>query len=259
MSNIVSDFNCSNKSHKDIDDAFVSLIDAIHTVANTLPHSRYKKNLKPYWNRELSLLKKRKVISYKKWVLAGRPRSVSNNLFMDYKSDKKLFHSTLKRLSKEYENQEILEAVKSAEINRNSFWKLVNTARKKSSHGISAIRRPDKVVVHEVNEVLDVWAKHFLRIGTPKCDNKYDDTHFKVVTDFVRRQNEDIECDQFLEAPFTNEEVFKAIKTLHSGKAPGYDGIMSEHLSYAGPMMVNTYVTSITLLGQPNIFLSVLK
>ena len=90
--------------------------------------------------------------------------------------------------------------------------------------------------MHEVNEVLDVWAKHFLRIGTPKC--KYD-THFRVVTDFVREHNEDIECDQFLEAPFTNEEIYKATRTLHSGKAPGYDGIMSEHLSYAGPMMVN--------------------
>ena len=153
--------------------------------------------------------------------------------------DEKLFHSTLKRLSKEYENREILEAIRSAELNCNSFWKLVNTARKNPSHGISAIRRPDDVVVHEVNQVLDVWAKHFLHIGTPKHDEKYDEGHFKTVTDFVRDRNEDIECDQFLEVPYTVDEIAKSIKTLHFGKAPGYDGIMSEHLLYAGPMLMN--------------------
>ena len=62
---------------------------------------------------------------------------------MEYKSDKKLFHSTPKRLSKEYENQEILEAVKTAE--------LINTARKNTIRGVSAIRRSD--IVHEVLDV----------------------------------------------------------------------------------------------------------
>ena len=85
MVTIVSDFNCSGKSHKDIDDAFAKIKEAIHTVANTLPRSTYKKNLKPYWNSELSL-----------------PSGYS--LFVDYKEDKKLFHSTLKILSKDYEN-----------------------------------------------------------------------------------------------------------------------------------------------------------
>ena len=236
---ISADFNNSEKAPGDVDDTFPRLIDAIHTISNTLPHSRFKKNLKPFWNSELSLLKNKKVTSYNKWVSAGRPRASNSELFAEYKIDKKLFHSTLKRLSKEYENREILEAIKSAELNRNSFWKLVNTARKNPSHGISAIRRLDDVEVHEVNEVLDVWANHFLRIGSPKHDEKYDEGHFKIVTDFVKDRNEDIECDQFLEVPYTVDEIAKAIKTLHLGEAPGYDGIMSEHLLYAGPMLVN--------------------
>ena len=177
--------------------------------------------------------------SYKKWVSAGRPRDVGSMLFAEYKADKKHFHSSLKTLSKEYENREILEAVKSAEMNRNTFWKLVNTARKTPSHGIAAIRRPDEVVVHEIDEVLEVWANHFLRIGTPRHDEKYDREHFDIVTNFVKDRNDDVECDNFLEEPFTNDEIVKAIKTLHIGKAPGFDGILSEHLLYAGPMLVD--------------------
>ena len=234
---IEANFNNSLKLPSDIDRAFSKLIAAIHCVAETLPHSKFKKNLRPYWNCELSHLKCKKVASYKQWVAAGRPRAGSNNLYAVYKSDKKLFHSTLKRLSKEYENQEILEAVRSAEFNRNSFWKLISTARKSPIKGVTAIRRTDKVVVHEVHEVLDVWASHFLSIGTPKCDSKFDDVHFRSVTEFVEEYNRGHEDDRFLDTPFSINEVSKAISTLHSGKAPGFDGVMSEHLSYAGPIL----------------------
>ena len=237
---ITAEFNASPKGADDIDHAFTEIINAIRSVSETFPHSKYKRNLKPYWNEELSQLKYNKVVSYRKWVLAGRPRSQLNPLFIEYKSDKKLFHSSLKRLSKEYENQEILEAVKTAEINRNSFWRLINTARKSSINGVTAIRRTDKVVVHEVTEVLDVWAGHFLRIGTPKNESKYDEVHYRSVTDFVETYNNGHDDDLFLGAPFTSDEILKSINTLHFGKAPGFDGVMSEHLSYAGPMLVDT-------------------
>ena len=45
--------------------------------------------------------------------------------------------------------------------------------------------------------------------------------------------------DHFLKVPFTRDEVLKARNMLHFGKAPGFDGVMSEHLSYAGSMLVD--------------------
>ena len=133
----------------------------------------------------------------------------------------------------------MLEAVKSAEFNRNSFWKLVRTARKNRVEGVNAVRRADKVVVHEQDEVLKVWADHFTNIGTPKKAKNYDNAHFLSVTKKVASYNVMDDGDMFLGSQFTLDEVIKAIKTLHLGKAPGFDNIMSEHLVYAGPAMAD--------------------
>ena len=126
-----------------------------------------------------------------------------------------------------------------SEINLNAFWKLVNTARKSHLNGVSAIERPDKVVVYKLEEVLQVWADHFLRIGTPKSCENYDEEHYRNVSDFVANYN-DLECDDdFLVRAFAYDEMQRTIKTLHMSKALGDDGITTEHLVYAGPVLVD--------------------
>ena len=103
---------------------------------------------------------------YRAWDVAGRPRDPGNELYISYKCDKKIFHTTIKELTKRYENEEILKAIKTSELDRNSFWKLINTARKSQVKGVAAFKRPDDVVVYELDEVLQVWADHFQNIGT---------------------------------------------------------------------------------------------
>ena len=242
VTRIASDFN-NHIDGEAIDDAFSKLTTATQQVSDTLPHSQYKKNLRPFWNKDLGHLKYRKVMSYRNWVAGGRPRTPTNPLYMLYKSDKKAFHTAIKRISKEYEDKEVLDAVKYAEFNRNSFWKLVKTARKSHIESTNAIKRDDKVVVHEINEVLQVWVTHFTSIGTPKKADNYDEAHYESVTAAVAEYNRLSDGDMFLDTPFTHIEVTKAIKTLHTGKAPGFDGIMSEHIQNAGPLVSNFLCT----------------
>ena len=225
----------SPKGPFDIDNAFNDLIRTIHEVSETLPHTKYKKNLKPFWNAHLSELKRKKVISYRQWVREGRPRDQDNKLYLLYKQDKKLFHKTIKRLSKQYENEEILSAVKSAELDRNSFWRLVSIAPKGQIKGVSAIKRKDEKVVHELPDALKVWVDQFSSIGRPKKSDNYDLEFFDNVTKQVADYNKSDEGDDFLDQQFTIEEVSsKAINTLHINKAPGYDEVTTEHLKYGG-------------------------
>ena len=237
------EFNRGSRTESDIELSFNKLSEVLRSVSDTLPHTKYKCNLKPYWNRELTTLKRNKVTSYHNWVSQGRPRAADNNLYMKYKFDKNLFHKRIKAISKRYENDEIVDAVKSCELNRNAFWKLIQKARKSLVKGVSAIRGDDEKVVNELEDVLQVWSKHFEKIGNNAESDSFDERHYHNVSRFVCEYNKTKGVDDFMTNSFTYDEIYKAINTLHTGKAPGHDNIMSEHIQLAGRPMVEILCT----------------
>ena len=161
-------------------------IHVIHEVSSKLPRSKYKGHLKPYWNEHLSALKHLKGKTYKSWGDAGRPRNPDNHLFTEYKQAKKNFSSTLSELARQYENEEVIKAVKSAEVNRNSFWNLVRRSKKIFGSKSLAIKRPDGIVVHCPDEVLELWKNHFSSLGTPKDSESFDAVHYREVTNLTK-------------------------------------------------------------------------
>ena len=218
-----------------IDESFAALTQVLMVAASRLPHTKFKKNLKPFWNDDLSELKRAKVYAYHAWVDAGRPRTDDNPFFINYKFTKKEFMREITSLSKQYENDEILEVVRLAEFNRNSFWRMLQKCRKGTSQRTSAIKWADGKVVHQVEEVLNVWRNHFAALGRNKDSPDFDANHFKEVTDFVKGYNLNNSCeDTFLQEPFTFDEVRLAVSCLNSGKAPGYDQVTAEQIKYAG-------------------------
>ena len=236
---IKDSFNDSDGSTANIDLAFDRLTNTIQQISKSLPRTKYMKHLKPYWDENLTLLKRRKVDSYRKWVNAGRPRGDTCELFRQHKLDKKIFHTTLKKISKQYENEEILRAVKTSELDRNSFWRLLNVTRKGQIKGVSSIRKNDDTVVHELPDVLQVWVDHFSSIGKPKASDNFDNMFLDEVSQQVADLNRMDDVDAFTSQHFTLAEVSKAIDTLHLNKSPGYDEITTEHLRYGGPLMVD--------------------
>ena len=202
-----------------------------------MPKSRFSKHLKPFWNEELSHLKRTKVSDYRAWVGQGRPRA-ENPFFIAYKTSKKEFSRRLRRLSIEYENAEIVKVSKMAEVSRNNFWCLVKRARGSNGVDSVAIRNLDGKVVYESEDVLNVWRSHFERLGTPKNDPKFNSRHFVHVTQQVKLYISGVEEDDFSRDAFTEDEVELALKQLNKGMACGIDGISTEHLCYGGRPMV---------------------
>ena len=166
-----------------------------------------------------------------------------SSLYRRHKETKKSFAARLRALSVAYENSEITKAVKLAEVDRNAYWRLVKRAR--GSQGIDSIsisiRDTNDRVVYEVDDVFQVWKKHFQSLGTPKVDSHYDKTHFRIVSRQVDLYNSGGGEDLFLGDPFTVEEMEQAIKSLNKGKACGKDGISPEHLAYAGKEMAKLH------------------
>ena len=203
-----------------IDTYLSELTDVLHLSSENLSRTNYVKHFKPYWNAELTRLKQIKVYTYRAWVNAGRPRDPVHPLMVEYKSAKNTFSNKIKRIAKQYENDEICRAVRLAEVDRNSFWRLVKRCRNSCGSTNISIKRLDGVVVNNLPDVLEVWRHHFTNLGTPKNKDNFDDVHFREVTNFVRLYNDgNVMDDDFLSEPFTVEEIRSAVKSLNKGKA----------------------------------------
>ena len=230
-------------SENDIDgDGIDKVISTINSIlikaARVVPKSKFKAHLRPYWNKELSELKFIKVQKYKTWVDAGRPRDQSNPVWRDYKASKKMFVKTLRRLSKQYDNEQVVQAVEASNIDRGLFWRLVKKSRKGISNKTTAIRNEQDKVVNSVPEALEVWRTHFEKLGTPRYSDDFDATHHAMVSRRVKELNNEVNVGNLLETPLADSEVSKALEKLHKRKACGFDNISAEHLIYAGKNMV---------------------
>ena len=140
----------------------------------------------------------------------------------------------LTRLSKQYENKEVIKAVRFAEFDRNRFWRLLQKCRKNVGYKSLAVKREDGIVVHEIKDVLEAWRKHFSVLWESKDSPAFDSDHFRDVTNFVQNYNRDTANDDtFLDNEFSRDKIRQAIKTLNVGRSPGYDCITAEHLVYA--------------------------
>ena len=222
-------------TEKRIDEIFDEVTFHLRDASKNLPKTKFRKHLKPFWDNEMDALKEEKIRTYRIWVSKGRPRDPDDVFYINYKRTKKLFMKRLSTLSKDYENAEILNAVRMAEIDRNCFWRLIKKARKSNSPPSIGIKNKDDKVVHEIDEVLNVWKEHFEKLGTPKASESYDNEHLTIVSERVKRYLREKEGDNlFLQHPFLSAELDEAIKSLNMNKAPGFDDITSEHVKYAG-------------------------
>ena len=184
------------------------------------------------------MLKRDKVIKYKEWVRAGRPRDNDNVLWQEYKASKKVFSKEIRRVSRTYDEEQVAKTVNSIEVDRNIFWRFLKRCRNSRGSKTLAIRNEAGKVLYDIEGVLDVWKTHFQKLCLPKDCDSYDKEHFDMVNEAVRVLNATDDGDEFLKIPMTEAEVGKAISKLHTGKACGYDNVSAEHLKYAGQQMV---------------------
>ena len=70
----------------------------------------------------------------------------------------------------------------------------------------------------------------------------YNTIPYDDVTNKVKSWLSESDIDDFSRDSITVEEVQKGISTLNSGKTPGLDGVIKEHLMYAGRKMVEVLV-----------------
>ena len=213
-----------------IDESFDKIIELFKHYEKVIPRSTFKKHLRPYWCEELNILKIEKVKRFKEWCQVGRPRDPTDPHRISHLNAKKAFSKKLKILAKGYRDTEIQDAVRSAEFNRNTFWRLLKKTKSDGKASTSAIKNDRGDAVYDVDQVLVVWRKHFSKLCTPKVSQKYDEDHFGMVTACTKQWLSQKDNDPFLENDFSKEQIRLAVSKLNAGKSPGHDGLTKEHL-----------------------------
>ena len=233
---------------KGIDDAIEKIVCVLVKASKAIPTTCFRPNLKPYWNSDLSELKRVKVGKFKAWKMEGRPRDPMSKSLEEHKKAKKAFSKAIKQISKDYENSKMIEAIESNSVDRSVFWRHLKKCRSATGSKILAIKNKDDKVVYEITDILDVWKRHFAILSTPKDDSNFDKDHFDFVNEKVNEYNKGTDDSIFLANPFNTREVQKAVDKLHKKKACGFDGISAEHVKYGGNLLIITITMIFNLI-----------
>ena len=222
----------------DIDDILDSICEILCKEADNIPSTKPRRNTKPFWNKKLTELKRDKVVKFNIWKSHGRPRAHDDVTWINHNLAKKAFSRELRKVSKSYENDQIVNAIHASEIDKGIFWKMVKRSRGGVISSVHAIRNQAGKVVYSADDILETWRQHFSKLCQPKDSPNFDDAHFKEVSGKVRSYNCLDDSDQFLNEPFTVRDVQCAIDKLHCRKAYGYDNVSSEQIKYGGYTLV---------------------
>ena len=142
--------------------------------AAKLPQAKYRKFLKPYWNKDLSECKKIVKAHWHEWVSNGRPRDDTNDSFASYKAAKRCYRNAIHEAEREYELRWAQDVLKSSEMDHKAFWWMVNRRKRSRTGSVVSPIQTESGFKHELSEIVDVWADYFRSLATPSVGEEYD-------------------------------------------------------------------------------------
>ena len=86
-------------------------------------------------------------------------------------------------------------------------------------------------------EITDEWAQYFSNLYTPTEQSEFDESFKMTVCDSVRILSQNTDESYQNNISVSSEEIGSAIRLAHKGKAAGEDGIVYEHIMFAGEIL----------------------
>ena len=142
-----------------------------------IPQTKFKPNLKPYWNSGLDNLHVVSRRHRRLWIKAGRPSQPDNLYFKNYKEAKRAFRRELCGKAYVHEMKNLENDAYLDDFDRHTFQKLMSKKRYVKGTARNELKIGDRLV-REDEELLDVWKSHNEDHYTPK-DNPTFDAEFK--------------------------------------------------------------------------------
>ena len=224
---------------KAITDYYDDLVDCIHSSAKTvIKAKKFKRFLKPFWGQDLTNFHKDMTKHRHIWLANHRPRL--GYIYNDYKNAKRKFRRAFRNHQEKWFLDEDKEIEKTAEVDHNRFWALVNKKRKNKQKKIFTLC-VNKTKYTTTSGILKGWHEHFTCLYSP-CDHPDFDSNFQSeiddkLTQYIKENSEQThtECRE-MEETVNIDEIEKACKELRRKvtKVGGMDQLVYEHLIHGG-------------------------
>ena len=181
---------------------------------------------KHWWSEEINELKQKSIDSHHMWIESGKPRYGA--IFDIYKSDKYAYKLSVKKAKSDADftiTNELHEALCSKR--NDQFWKIW-----KSKFNTNKNCKPKLINgLIDSNQISEGFSNYFGGICKPNS-NVYNETKCDEFNSKLRNYAGDFLNINDL---FTIELISKIICELKTGRAPGLDGLTTEHLLNCHP------------------------
>ena len=190
-----------------------------------LPHfkSKGKANHKTFHDKELKQLWKVSRSSWNIWKDAGRPKE--GDLFDRKRATKKAVQQRINVLRSQQERTKAQSTDKKFRLKYRNRFKINNQS---TSAPNCKLKVNDQLLTGK-ERVLSSWADYFKTLATSKLDCSQSTTQ---ILSLLERSFYDE--DVILDTPIEIEELEATVKHLRRGSSSGPDGILPEHIIYAG-------------------------
>ncbi|PJE78122.1 hypothetical protein CI610_02944 [invertebrate metagenome] len=229
-----------NPSGHDIDCYYNNICSALLEAADKcIPKTMYKKYQKPYWDESLTVLHNEMLHKRYLWIQSGKRRQDCRT-FSEYKKYKTKFRRQLRKSFESYMKNQFAEIDRSGDLDQNLFWQLFKSKKSASRAKQTELKYEGKVF-RDPHDIINGWRLHFQHIFKNHDDKEFD-CHFRdEMEKRIKMLKSSIHSDEnlFLRDNFTFSEINLICKNLKSGKAGGHEGLVYEHIKYAGHSVIN--------------------
>ena len=127
-----------------------------------------------------------------------------------------------------------IDIMSAAQNNTKLFHKLINHQRKTPNTDCHELIE-NGILHSNIDDVLDLWTKHFTQLTTPQENPEFDETTKALVDESILLIEAKLHRYPEIPAEISRGEVFDAIhvRSLNLGRAKDIHGIKAEHLHHA--------------------------
>ena len=209
-----------------INSLYSSIVKGLIEASDQSIPKRKQNFYKPWWDKDVQLLKEEAIKSHRAWLNESRP--MLGTLY-DIKSKCKRKYRNFIRNKKKEENLTISNKLHDALCDKNtvSFWKTWKCKFNSKKNKATCVNR-----LSEDLDIANTFKDNFSQIMKHDPVNDTDDKNIDFLTDF-----DNYKGDMYTKAEISVEMVDFVVNKLDKGKAVDCDSVSYEHFIYCHPIV----------------------